>query len=425
MKKYFILAAAAAMFAACSNNDDLAQNEITTERIPLTIGTSFDNLSATTTMRGNFDDVQDDEILNATPANTIGLFIIKKDGKTSTDTDFEVFNLSSSGLTSDSPTTKYTSITPSGSAGIHYPDAKAQAIDIYAYAPYKAGTITDITADKIAINTEIDQTDKDKYMASDVLWGCAGNGTYVTTAKGTDGTSGAYGLLSKASNANNNEISANTYKTAMNGSTPGVTNAFYLQTTPSKQADVWVPMLHRGCKIIVNLFTDGMTYTKLQNAVIKFKVDHKEGELNISDGTYSVKDAAPADYDAAPWITLTSHLGIDAQGATPTEEGHITSPKDGYKCSAVIIPQTITKANDSGNGNIIQVELKSSTESSATTTATYAWHTGDTTPQEFVAGKVYTYNITVKASGLTVTTTVADWVDGFSGTPKSGDATLQ
>jgi len=47
---------------------------------------------------------------------------------------------------------------------------------------------------------------------------------------------------------------------------------------------------------------------------------------------------------------------------------------------------------------------------------------------ELLPGKVYTYNITVTASGFHVTTTVTDWTEDTWGTatsPATGSATLQ
>ena len=132
-------------------------------------------------------------------------------------------------------------------------------------------------------------------------------------------------------------------------------------------------------------------------------------------------------------ITLTDRLGIRAKvasaGDTPTEQGvaTISTTDDAYECSAVIVPQQNTTANNSGNSPIIEITLRSDNTSSATDIATYGYKTGASTATTFVSGKKYIYNITVTASGLVVSTQVLDWVDDSTSLPNSGtgDAELQ
>ena len=277
-------------------------------------------------------------------------------------------------------------------------------------------------------------------MASDVLWGCAGPGTNIATAATASAGHPYEDLKGSGSNqANENPITAQWYLTIKknvddatitppytHATADGRQGAYYLKLGTNNTADVVVPMLHRGSKIVVNVLASGMEKAKLQNAVVKFNVDYTAGSLNVATGEYKVPTATPAPTATTP-ITLTDHLGIVAQGATPTEEGSVTvsTTDDAYTCSAVIVPQTLAVTNDSGNGGIISIDLMSDTTSSATKTATYVWKTGSATDPQFVSGKVYTYNITVKASGLSVTATVSDWIDGQGGTPASGNAELQ
>ena len=426
MKKYFILAAAAAMFAACSNNEDLAQGEAPTERIPLTIGAATGDLTVNSTMRGNTANLQDAGSVIAT--NKVGLFIVKESGVTITDNSFEKFNVGTTSL-DNTTRTNFSIITPS--SDIYYPDNKTQKIDIYAYAPFQTGdwSSNNISTNKQAFTLEDDQTDDDDYMASDVLWGCAGTGTTVAASTTTGG---AYTLLAKT-NESAYEVSANQYKTVITNAGSASTgklasSAYYLTTGTPNTADVVVPMLHRGSKIIVKLKATGMDKTKLQNAKVVFHADYKTGELNISDGTFTSTGSA-ADTE----ITLTDRLGIEGKVANPsdavTEQGvaTIATTDDAYECSAVIVPHQNTVSNNSGNSPIIEITLRSNNTNSATDIATYGYKTGATTATTFVSGKKYIYNITVTASGLVVSTQVLDWVDDSTSLPNSGtgDAVLQ
>ena len=473
MKKYFILAAAAAMMlSACSFDRDLDYGGAGTSyenAIPLTMGYTLGGMKASTAAtRGNFDDAQSTSIIyegTTTGAinNTLGIFVIKKGEKSATTGEaYERFNISSATLKPGDPTTGYDLInTVEAGKDLVYPDNKTQEIDIYAYAPKKTATISDITSNLISISSETNQTDKDKYMASDVLWGCAGTGTYVAAAAGSGGAydnlkwestpgSGTFDM----SSANNNKITAEQYLLVKKNETvttptaytalgaSGRSGAYYftLGSGTANAADVVVPMLHRGSKIVVNLFASGMELAKLQHATVKFYVDYVDGELKISDGSYVPASSATATRTA---ITLTDRLGIAATvtNATDavTDEGKKStggaSSVDYYTCSAVIVPQTNTVANGdvttpaaaNGTANLIEVELYSDNTSSATKTATYGYKT-KAAATTFVSGKVYIYNITVKASGLTVTTTVQDWSEdtwGTSTTPAGGEAELQ
>lgn len=495
MKKYFILTAAVAMFAACTNDTAPGQDIAQGERIPLTIGYSLGNLNSPSITRGNFDNVQNTNILNgdgttsAKPKNTIGLFVLKKSATSASQT-YERINFPSTSLASGNPTTNYTLVEVNSSSSVNndillYPEDKTQEIDIYAYAPYisnstdgtksnvptnfgaKDGTTKlyggNISSDKITFFTETNQTTEENYMKSDILWGAAGTGTTITAAvSGVDGGSnptGAYNKLGKTGLNNNNEISAQQYLivkknetittpisyTALSASGP--TGAYYLtydNVGPNKDntADVVVPMLHRGSKIVVKLKVSGMELTKLQNAEVRFYVDHLQGELNVSTGELV---AASGETPTRQAVILTDKLGIadvvSNISDAPTLKG--TEGTDTYVCSAVIIPQENSVANGDnpsaspsplyGQNNLIEIDLYSDNRTKdtsggagtyATTTATYGYKTG-AAAITFESGKVYTYTITVKASGLSVTTTVQDWVDATSGTPISGNAELQ
>ena len=424
MKKYFFLAAAAAMMlSACSNDLDNGQND---GPIPLTIGTSFIDGPIVTT-RGNNVDYQKDALDNTN--NTLGIFVLKKNGtsyNSSTSETYEHFNISSTSLTAGSGGTNALPATysqVSTSTSLYYPDAKDQELDIYAYAPYVSTTATtasyipstfnDISSQKITFLTKKDQTNDADYLASDVLWGCAGTGSSVGASVGT---TGAYTVLSKA--GNNNAITAATYlSTKKNaGATPlassqqvGAYWFTYDDVSPNvnNKADVFIPLLHRGSKIVVNLITDAsMAYTKLQYAKVSIGVDYVEGELNIQNGSFT-----PAGTNAADYVILTKDLGY----GTNTGPYPASGTQTGYACCAVIVPQTATKAQAAGQQ--IKVELGDGT---TWANGTYAWNPASALT--FESGKVYTFTITVKASGMTVVTNVADWVPTTTAT---GDAVLQ
>lgn len=448
MKKYFILAAVAATFAACSFDKDMGESssQVQEERIPLLLGYSVSNLNApVATTRGNVIDLQDQALMTGTTANTVGLFILKDDKFTMTDNSFEQWNLSSSSLTDASPNTGYVKINTS--VNLQYP-TKTQGINLFAYAPYisnKNGTDAtisnipdtwspystgDISSDKITFFTEQDQTNPDKFMASDVLWGCQG----------------------KIKDATNNIVSGQQYAAAKteaynsgSGSSRVLTGtyaAYYgdVPTSPAAssaddcEAIVIMPMEHKGSKIIVNVLADGIDFDKLKNATVNFFVDHLQGELDVKTGTFSAVTSET--YTAGRKVTLTTHLGIkgNTYGAWDAdEEGKTTiSTKDAYQCAAVIVPQTNTEtakttaSSGTNDSKAIEIILKTNTTAAATASTTYIYK--DETAQEFKSGKKYIYTITVKATGLQVTTKVADWGEdtwGNSTTNAGGDADLQ
>lgn len=423
MKKYFFLAAAAAMMlSACSNDyDDANGNSSQEERIPLNLGFSSQNLSAPEVKTRGNTDLQEDAVMTGATANTLGLFILKADGVSVTDNSFEKWNLASTSLTPDKPATKYV-LFNSTTTTLYYP-SKSTQLDIFAYAPYVSATsgsvsqipasFTDINSQKITFYTQKDQTTAANYMASDVLWGVQGK-------------------------ANSNKVvSGAQYQTAKTAAAALVTdgmltdgNAAYYGIKATQEAVVVVPMKHMGSKIIVNVEASGIALEKLQNATVKFYVDHTQGLLNVKNGTFVASTSESAARQA---ITLTSHLGIQSTvtnvGDPVTMEGNYDSntdsKDDGYSCNAVIVPQTNTTAANNGNDAMIEIVLKSDNTASATTSTTYSYKN---TAFTFESGKKYTFKITLTATGLQVTTTVANWENdtwGTSTSPQTGTANLQ
>ena len=377
MKKYFILAAAAAMFAACSNTDDIAQtSDVQGERIPLTIGAAYANA----TMRGTSTTFQS---IALDASNTIGIYIRKNGSvaaKVTTDT-YEVDNILSSTLTPVTRnSTDYSDVNTTST--LYYPDGKEKKIDIYAYAPSSimSTAATTIGEFDIDLSAKMNQNADADYMANDILWGMEGS---------------------------TNEISAKQYATV--DRTDGTVTGAYVGT--GSGANVIIPMSHKGSKIVVTLSPSGMDASKLDGATIKFMVDYTKGKMNLSNGEITTYTAAGTYYAVSQGITLTT--GLD---------------NTTHACAAVILPQpinarsmdnTIPNNPDNGNQNYRLIEI------TLTDGSKYVYVVN--TVQTFESGKVYNYNITVTASGLNITTTVAPWIDGTSSLSDSGNgsATLE
>ena len=422
MKKYFILAAVATTFAACSFDKDMGESssQVQEAPIPLTVAASFGEISdvKTNTRSGNID-YQSSSLINT---NEIGLFIFKEGATAKTET-YEVYNLRLTAPTKVS-TSKYYSVTQSSS--LYYPDVKTQKLDVYAYAPFISATSgssvsvvpatwSNISSDKVTFYTKLDQTTDANYLASDVLWGCAGTGSNITTAVAT-APAGPYETLKGTglNQGNKNDISASAWQTAKTAYTSAALELGAYYVTSGTDARIRIPMLHRGSKIIVQLKTDAsMDFTKLKNARVSFGIDYNCGKLDLTSGELATEGSASAQY-----VVLTSHLGTtDGTTDDPNAVYEVSSTQVGYQCAAVIIPQGTSTANTAGQQ--LMVELGDGTTS--WTNGTYAYT--PTTAPTFDAGKVYTYTITVKATGLDVVASVSDWVSG--GTTVEDDATLQ
>ena len=416
MKKYFILAAAAAMFAACSNNEDLAQGETPTERIPLTIGTTSLTGSANGTMRSSTIDLQDDAITSYT---SMGLYIMQE-GKTSKQSvAYEWFNLQSSSLTASTPATGFTKFVFSDTK--YYPDTKSQGLDIYAYAPYNASApnnTNDIASDELTLETPTTQTYDADFYEADFLWGCVGAGTSSTAQTNiTD----VYTAASATATVNAS-ITAENAQAAKNSAKAG----YYSNTTASPAVytqNVVVPMIHLGSKIIIKVKTDeSMSIDKIKGATVTFLVPDKDATLNLSTGDLTPGTANNATvtmgvlgYSAASTpITAGNATGSngvlwDSTNDTNSDGNMDDDEVQAYLCSGVILPQTAAAST-----KLIGITL-----SDGLTQYAYA----PTAAITFVGSKKYTFDITVKASGINVTTTVADWTAGTA--IPAGEATLE
>lgn len=398
---------------------------------PLTV-IAIDNTAAGTT-RTNGSDVQNQNGLNSDyqsasgdASRRVGLFVLKSGSNTTTASEsvYERMNVACNKATVFADTWNKLDYTTNQ---LYYPDADAQPIDIYAYAPYKEDAqVADISRneDVIPFTLESDQTTTTNYVASDILWGCVGSGSNVTNS--VTNSDGAYNKLGKTTLNNNHEVSAQQYMYIRNTSSVGsgrVGGTAYYKESESA-AHAVVPLLHRGAKVIVRCTTRGMDFARLKNATVQLRLPHLKGKLKISDGSFTVDDT---EEEGAKAYTLTSHLGITAPGSTTTEEGKVTDGVTNYyECSAVVVPQTYTVNTDTYN--MIEVDLygKTTAHNDGTVTdnpmtATYGFHPAHDI--EFKSGKKYLFTVTIAAEEMTVAVQVQDWSDGFTAEQKALEGT--
>ncbi|MCR5352007.1 MAG: fimbrillin family protein [Bacteroidales bacterium] len=403
MKKLLILAAAVALFAACDEKS-LSTTGLESQRIPLSLTTAH-SMATTVATRSNDNAIQSTTLDPASTAVT-GVFILKKDGKTNTSPEsYEQWNLASNGYAANTTVSANTNI--STSASLYYPDSKSQNLDIYAYVPRDASySGTDISSTAATVTIKADQSTKANYLLSDVLWGCVGDGT-------NSGSETATG------NNSNAAINATQYLASKSAATTGFVNP---------TGEIIIPMFHKAAKVIVKIGSTGMDISKLKGATVNFYVNGSNAStptlstsLNVYTGAItSLTPATPTHYIAP--IKFTDKLGKTETGsdiaATASDANGTNgaigdgSTITGYACSGIILPQTVTAGD-----KLIEIIL-----SDAATKYAYVIPTTGTPVTNFQAGKVYTYTITITASGLVLTTTVADW---DSQTADTGNAVLQ
>ncbi len=409
MKQLFTLAAAATILAACSINGGLDQTPPTTERVPLSI-TTANSVSATVSTRSNVNDIQATTLDPSSTAVT-GIFILKATNREHTSLEsYEKWNIASTGYTANSTIAANTNIT---TATLYYPDSKSQDLDIYAYTPrdasYTEAAGADITSDKVTVTINADQSTKANYLLSDVLWGCVG---YDTKSDHSETASG---------NNSNAHINATKYLDAKSAATAGF-------VSPKNNPEVIIPMFHKASKVIVKITPTGMDVSKLKGATVNFYVNGTSTTAPIVSTTMKVSDGTidaltPAGTPIIAPIKFTDRLGKDeSNNDIPATDSDATGSKGaigdgsttitGYACSGIILPQTVTAGD-----KLIEIVL-----SDGTTKYAYKIPTSGTPVTTFDSGKVYTYTITITASGLVLTTTVADWETAAGDT---GSAELQ
>ena len=117
--------------------------------------------------------------------------------------------------------------------------------------------------------------------------------------------------------------------------------------------------------------------------------------LTLSSGTISTASGTAAAITVATYPT----------DATPTA----------FTASAIAVPQTIAK-----NTQFIKLNLKKGGD------LYYRVPNGATdTALALESGKIYKYKITAKLTGLTVTSTIANWETIGNGDPTAGEAVME
>ena len=376
MKPLFLFAITAIMIVACSNDSELDDK---TGPVAMNIGVLSSDVSNVAT-RSNYTLTGNTEL-----QSNVGLYIYKHGTLTTTNSYGYSNVLGTKGTTAnvtygtEGDKADCTSVT----ASIYYPDVKTQAVDIYAYAPHSSDAPTDLTSTPtVAITTSADQSSG--YASDDYLFGKIVSETLLTA----DNCKAAKG------------------GTATEGYTDGGT--------------VVVPMDHKMSKVIVNLMVEGMSLDKIKNATVKIYPDYSQATMSLLDGTITNSTTAGVNTTTGNEITLTTTLGTTDGTAVITagKDGHpntlgTDNDKEGYSACGIILPQTLSASH-----KFIGITLYE-------TTSEYAY-----TPIALTleSGKVYTFNITVTATGISVATLVNNWAEGEWGTstsPVTDTAVLQ
>ncbi len=352
----------------------------------------------------------------------VGLFTLAKDGNQVTDPSWEKFNVSTDATNGAEafdatayPAWTHLNTTGYGTNQLFYPEAKAELVDVYAYVPYvsqdvmksdaQLGAATDfenIESQVIKYTLKTDQTAENDYIDSDILWG-----------------------------KNTENVSAQQFVRLRHSATLiGPQGAFIRRNTTDMQPDVALTMHHKTAKIVFRLTAVGMQQEKLQNAVVNINVPYITGQLNIKTGAFTTEGTA-----GQHAVTMTSHLGIEAQGATPTVQGSVTDgtpAKTYYCCSALIVPQVVSKAYHFTD---ITLYAKATAQTTDTPTddnwstlnpptANYSW--SPSKEFTFESGKQYIFDITVTPQQLTVSTPyVLPWSEAGNFSNPNVDAKLK
>ena len=158
-------------------------------------------------------------------------------------------------------------------------------------------------------------------------------------------------------------------------------------TSADAASTINIPLSHKLSKINVNITNGtGVSLSSLLGASITLAGVNLAGEANLTDGSVATTGST------------TSLLTLTSATAAPTGKLASSSTTDCYTASAVIIPQAITSQD-------LTITLSGGTTS-------YKYSLTNT----FAAGTCYTYDITINAGGLTLTTTISNWTAGATTT---------
>lgn len=178
------------------------------------------------------------------------------------------------------------------------------------------------------------------------------------------------------------------------GTSPGE----YVTANPVARTKDAVPVSfkHLLSKIQVELkpdATSGLTADDFKGAKLEILSVKPEVSLTLADGTITSASGTAANVLAAAYPT----------GATPT-----------LTAAAIVVPQTFSKG-----AKFMKVTLATGGQLYYTLP-----NAADDTNLTLESGKIYKYEITVKLTGLTVTSSIEDWATIGSGDPVAGDAVM-
>lgn len=172
---------------------------------------------------------------------------------------------------------------------------------------------------------------------------------------------------------------------------------------------------YKASDLMVGEPTSKPVYRTTSNVTLQFKHCLSKININIKVGdgvdANDLNDAIVTIYTRTNEATFDVQSGVitavnsQAQASTPfVRAGNLTASGNGFEgMSAIIIPQDI-----SAGSQFITIDTNNQT------TYRYSLPTA-VNLISFESGKAYTYNLTVRKSGLTLdSTTITDWDDGGS-----------
>lgn len=364
--------ALAAVFTAC-------EKEAVEEYVPqeIRLGAEFPLDEAVVTTRNENQGLNNDILETGT---NVGVFIYYTGEKNINADGYGYKNLSYNSAAATGDGKKYCDLNlATGTRTPYYPSDKDKKIDFYAFSPRSEVTVTEAelssyATTKASFTTKADQTTDENYRLSDFIWG-----------------------------KNVNTVNAETYRTQK----------------------VIVPMNHMLSKICINLTEGHSMANKLTGAKVVIHGVNLNGLVDLADGTMITTGTTLSDVTLTTGLTNNRRTEASAYpggGGTPTDAvKHYT-----YPTSCVVIPQKVN-ASKTTNFNFLSITLADGGTSNNSTTGgtTYDYVTsaivGDAT-NGFQPGKVYTFNITLNATGIQLTTNVTDWI---STDPTAGQATYR
>lgn len=182
---------------------------------------------------------------------------------------------------------------------------------------------------------------------------------------------------------------ASSFEFTCNGTSTKSTDLLTAVGTVGNNVNVSFDFVHALSKVTVNILAgDGFTDADLSGATVQLNNFKLTGDVSVADGTATATGTATAAF--AP-----TKLGTPNGSAAASYE-------------AIVMPQTITVASG-GKTTIATVTFDGQTYSAEITAS-----------KTFVAGKNHVYNITLKKTGISLSTSVAGWGNGTG-----GDITIQ